>query len=1496
MVRLAGLVSCLTVYLWMAVVPVCGKDPAGTGQEEKTESPYMKILGADPALDRLPLKSTRVEVEIAGVVAAVKIVQRYENDGGRPLEAVYVFPGSTRAAVCGMTMTVGGRVLEARIQEKGAARQEYVRAKEEGKSASLLEQERPNVFCMNVANIMPGDRIEVELRYTELLVPAEGIYEFVYPTVVMPRYEGPRGGLAERKSKLPPMIHPAAGDGPGMEFDLSLRLQAGMPVTEAASPSHQILIEQPADNRLQVRLDEAERRSANRDFVFRYALQGREIETGFLVYQGERENYFLLMLQPPRAVEAEDILPREYIFILDVSGSMSGFPLNTAKILIREMVGKLSPADRFNLILFAGGSLVLAEVPLAATPVNLDRALELVDHEKGGGGTELLPALKRALALPASSGYSRTMVLITDGGISAEREAFALVARNLGDANLFTFGVGSSVNRELIESLARAGQGDPFVVLDPGEAADQVRRFWDYVHAPVLTDIRLRFKDFQVYDLEPEILPDLRADSPLILTGKWKWGLHGYVQVDGLSAGGPFVQRFDLDRQAPEPGTEALRYLWARRRIASLADAGSLAGEGTVKEEITRLGLEYNLMTEYTSFIAVDSLVRNPGGETVPVVQPQPLPEGVGDTVTYSGDGVSCEVMVTGSAPLVDTTTCTVGQTITDSWRKQAVPLDRTATGLAGLTPGVSAGGSPPVRYQLDGADNYYPPAGWTAGGPGVDFDSISEIQVKQHSLKPEEGSAAGPLVSVITCSGTNQQHGGAAFYLQPAGWAAARRQPADEREGLTGRIFSGATGEIAATNGGYLQKDRWFYSVGLNLKREEWRLTAPAQGENPERSRGQRRERMDWSGKVIWSATSNLSLDWSFSGDSGRQSRGPDRDLANPDPAAWTRPAGGTVEGNMQLSAIFNPSSFLHIILARHHQWNSEGAAMPETAAVQDYEGYYRQHHLLLHPESPPGHYGYLPSGGAGFLEDSRQDWWQFRGRKQYEWSWMGPHSLSAGGSWQWGADWRRRGFTGPERPLPAWPGMPEGTVKGGLLVHGWLMEPGEDGSYSPRDLNGDGRVDGKDVRFILPAGLLSNPGISGTNQLGGFFVQDCWRITPGLSFEIGGRADFQRIGAGGGNLVSNWNLSPRLGFAWDPGQDGKSKFHGFWGRYQEPAGPADFSGVLAGERWIGGLVWDGIPEAGSFQPGTMPVRIFGGMPAAASVKAGLTSLEELVTGWDRLLNYNSCIGIRYIHRRLRRGLALLGGTPLDSGGTGGEVLEYRWLPGNPSEGLDLFDNSTGVPGGDGLPDGFTNPVRRYDALEVQFDRRWCGGFAFSGYYTLSRLHGNWEGVFSGDRPQFPYFNTFACFPDSSAWQQEFTPGPLPEDRRHRFKFHGAWIPYRGPVVGIRLDVASGTPLAAAGTHPVFLTDPGLLLEPRGSRDRTPWTAEVALHAGWTFELTGGMNLSLGADFFNILDRRSASRIDTRSRLLFGENPDFLKPVDCVSPFRARAFIRFEF
>ncbi|KJJ65942.1 VIT and VWA domain-containing protein [Clostridium sp. FS41] len=610
---------------------------------DKTLAPYFFVEGADPDPDSFPLKETKVSSQINGVIADTYVTQTYINEGKTPINAKYIFPASTKASVHGMTMQIGNRLITARIKEKEEAREEFEEAKNQGKSASLLEQQRPNVFSMDVANVMPNDTVVIELHYTEMVVSTEGSYQFVFPTVTGPRYTSSPEDPGKDDNQWVSTPYLKEGKTPSGRYDIAVSLSTGVPVTDITCRSHSIKIDKSSASAARITLEDPEDFAGDRDFILDYKLTGQDVNCGLLLDQGEEENFFMLMIQPPKRYDPEDIPPREYIFLMDVSGSMYGFPLDTAKGLIKDLVTSLRDTDTFNLILFSGASSRMSPVSVPATAENIQRAVELIDRQEGGGGTEMAPALRDALAIPKTEGTSRSIITITDGYISGEKEIFGIISQNLADTDFFSFGIGDSVNRYLIDGIAKVGLGESFVVTDDKDALDTAKRFCTYIQAPLLTDIQVSYNGFEVYDVEPAALPTLFAQRPIVLFGKWRGEPGGSIQVTGRSGNRDYVQDIQVS-QASIGSNPGISYLWARTMVENLTDYNTgLEEDDSIKKEVTQLGLKYSMMTPYTSFVAVMEEVRNPDGAGRDVDQPLPLPQGVSDLSVGGGYTIGSE-------------------------------------------------------------------------------------------------------------------------------------------------------------------------------------------------------------------------------------------------------------------------------------------------------------------------------------------------------------------------------------------------------------------------------------------------------------------------------------------------------------------------------------------------------------------------------------------------------------------------------------------------------------------------------------------------------------------------------------------------------------------------------------------------------------------------------------------------------------------------------------
>ncbi len=628
------------------------------GYAQKSDSPYLLVSTKDAVI---PLKASKTDVQISGTIAHVRITQVYENKGTTPIEAKYVFPLSTQAAVHNMQMTIGDRIVNAKIFEKQEAEKVYNTALSEGKRAAKLDQHRPNVFQMNVGNIMPEDTIAIDIYYTEMLIPTNGSYQFVAPGVVGPRFTG-ENTSGETTFNTP---YTSQGIADTFDFDMSVTINAGMIIQNINSNTHKININYPDAKTAEVFLSKSNKNPSNRDFILNYNLRGNNIQSGLLLYEHDDEKFFAYQMEPTKTVKLKDVPSREYLFIVDVSGSMNGYPLDVSKELMRNLLCDLRATDTFNVQLFASSSTVFSTSPVETNEKNIEAAIRFLSQGQGGGGTQLLSALKEAYKLPRTdSSSARSMVVITDGYVSIEKEAFQLIKNNLDQANVFTFGIGSSVNRYLIEGMAKVSNSESFIATSKSEALKVADAFKAYIESPLLTQVKLKTKGFDIYDVSPNSIPDVFAARPVTIYGKYRGKPEGTITITGYQGKKRFKQEYKVSQGQLSTKNKALRYLWARKKIAELDDYGKLFSED-IKQEVTNLGLKYNLATQYTSFVAVDETIVNKDGALKTVKQPLPMPKNV------SNAAIGAEAKVSGKIKFKKPFTVTINEIVTQTEKRK---------------------------------------------------------------------------------------------------------------------------------------------------------------------------------------------------------------------------------------------------------------------------------------------------------------------------------------------------------------------------------------------------------------------------------------------------------------------------------------------------------------------------------------------------------------------------------------------------------------------------------------------------------------------------------------------------------------------------------------------------------------------------------------------------------------------------------------------------------
>lgn len=585
----------------------------------------------------LPLKHTNVRADIHGFIGSVEVVQQFFNPYSGKIEAVYVFPLPHDAAVNEFIMKIGERRIRGIIRERHEAEQIYQEAKHQGYVASLLTEERPNIFTQSVANIEPGKQIDVTIRYFHTLSYVDGWYEFVFPMVVGPRFNPPgstsgigavpRGtvGGSGQPTEVP-YLKP--GERSGHDIALRVAVNGGVPIEEYECRTHQLVQEQSSNDRLVLSLDPSDR-IPNRDLVLRYRVAGERIKAGLLTQHDRRGGYFALMLHPPKDLEALVRHPVELVFVLDCSGSMSGRPLAEAKAAIDSALGKLQPGDSFQLINFSTRASQLGSSPLEATPRNIQRARRHLRQLNSEGGTMMIEGIKAALDFPHDPERLRFVCFLTDGFIGNEAEILGEIQRRLGDSRIFSFGIGSSVNRYLMEHMAKLGRGAVAYLGSRDSATEIMDAFFERISHPALTDIRIDWGGMRVQDVFPRRIPDLFAGQPVVLTGRFSGKGPGSIRVTGNVAGQGVHLRVPIEDETLDHAASALPQVWARNKIADLGDESTLALRPDLARQILSVAVEYGLVSPFTAFVAVDASQRTEGSQGTTVGVAVPVPEGV---------------------------------------------------------------------------------------------------------------------------------------------------------------------------------------------------------------------------------------------------------------------------------------------------------------------------------------------------------------------------------------------------------------------------------------------------------------------------------------------------------------------------------------------------------------------------------------------------------------------------------------------------------------------------------------------------------------------------------------------------------------------------------------------------------------------------------------------------------------------------------------------------
>lgn len=593
--------------------------------------------GALVATIMFPLRHTDVRARVSGMSALYTVTQTFDNPYDEPIDAVYVFPLGDGAAVTGYSIAIGERTIAGEIKKKAEARATYDEARAHGHTAALLEQEKRNIFRQRIANLAPHEAIRVKIEYAELLDYADGQVELAVPLVVGPRYLP-----AEAIGKTPVGAHHAGHAAragvtsipyadetvAGSTVSFTAEVDAGVPVLGVSSPSHPLAIDDLAPTRRRITLASAGE-LPNRDLIVRYRTASDQTVVGLLAHRSEARGYFTLMVQPKASYRTGDIAPREVMIVIDTSGSMEGQPLAQAQALARGLIDSLRLGDTFNVLAFSGGTNAMAAAAIAADADGKQAGKDFVASLSSGGGTEMGAAMAKALETAPGYDRIRLVFFLTDGFVGNDDVILKAARSNLGNNRIFSVGIGSAPNRSLLDQIAAVGRGFASYLNLAEPAADLAEDLVQRTGFPYLTDVKIEWNGLAVGAVTPAAIPDVYAGKPLVVSGVYTRPGRAKITVSATTAG----RRIQIPVEVALPervDAPPVAALWARRRVDELLSlAGDTVGSETVSA-VTDLGLAFHMVTDYTSFVAVDRtrIVTGDGASRI-IEQPALVPAGV---------------------------------------------------------------------------------------------------------------------------------------------------------------------------------------------------------------------------------------------------------------------------------------------------------------------------------------------------------------------------------------------------------------------------------------------------------------------------------------------------------------------------------------------------------------------------------------------------------------------------------------------------------------------------------------------------------------------------------------------------------------------------------------------------------------------------------------------------------------------------------------------------
>ena len=590
------------------------------------------------------LMNTDISGAISGMLASITVRQSFQNQSDAWVNGRYVFPLSEGAAVDSLKIQIGERIIDGIVKEKEEAKKTFEQAKAQGKQAGLLEQHRPNLFSISVANIAPHEEIVATITYVDQVDFDNNQFSLRLPTTLTPRYIpgapiklsqeieeniqqqlteqsnvqiNPNIGWATSTNSVPdadqitPIQIRPENEQTTHLFSLNLSLNSGLALQDVISDSHTITNTRVSDIETQISLSNT-KELMDRDLVLTWQTTiGNTPQAAHFQQEFEGSFYSMLMVNPPK-VDALLTLPRDVTFIIDSSGSMAGTSMTQAKQALHQGLSYLSSNDVFNIIDFDSRFTTLFKQSKTVNSRSIRQAKNMINGLNPDGGTEMMGALQYALDMNDNQSYLRQIVFITDGAIGNEQELFKLINNKLGDTRLFTVGIGSAPNSFFMNRAAKFGRGSYTYINNVDQVTEKMDALFKKITHPVLRDISIDWQ--QNVEQYPERVPDLYSGEPLVVLVK------SDKPLDKITASGSLLQTpwtQSLSLSSNSPNTENIDAVWAREKVADLMDklATAQLTQEQVKPNIVTLGISHNIVTKFTSFVAVDNTPVKPEHE-----------------------------------------------------------------------------------------------------------------------------------------------------------------------------------------------------------------------------------------------------------------------------------------------------------------------------------------------------------------------------------------------------------------------------------------------------------------------------------------------------------------------------------------------------------------------------------------------------------------------------------------------------------------------------------------------------------------------------------------------------------------------------------------------------------------------------------------------------------------------------------------------------------------